>query len=309
LKRISRIAVLIVSALVAAVVAGCATVDMPSVTDEPTGQRLEGKIVWHDLLTNKPEESRRFYGVLFGWEFEELGLRTGAFSSVNYTLIRHNGRLIGGMIDTNQLDRDTEIDISQWIVLLSVENVDEAVQTLTDAGGTVFTPPTDMAARGRIAVVADPQGAVFALLETRDGDPVDAEPAMGDFLWNELWADDVENATGFYRGLANYEAENRFVEDDASDGGPSGYRVLSTNGTPRAGILANPVEGLPPIWVSYVRVEDPAAITAKVESLGGRVLLNAQERDIGGQVALIAGPSGAGIAIQTWDPEPDVAIN
>jgi predicted enzyme related to lactoylglutathione lyase len=295
--------------LVTVLVAACTTVNMPPVTDEPTGLRHEGKIVWHDLLTDQPEASRRFYGELFGWEFEELGLRTGAFTTVNYTLIRHNGRLIGGMIDTNRLDRDTEVDISQWVVLMSVNDVDAAVGSLTEAGGTVFTPPTDMADRGRIAVVADPQGALFALLETRDGDPVDAEPDMGGFLWNEVWADDVDAATGFYRGLAGYDAENRFLDDDESAETDSGYRVLSADGTPRAGILANPVEGLPPIWVSYIRVNDPAAITAKVESLGGRVLLDAQERDIGGQVALIAGPSGAGIAIQTWEPKPGVARN
>ena len=120
---------------------------------------------------------------LFGWEFEELGLRAGTFRTVNYTLIRHNGRLIGGMVDTNRLDRDKSVNISQWVALLSVEDVDQAVESLRDAGGTVFTAPTDVAERGRIAVVADPQGALLSLLQTRDGDPADVEPAIGDFLW------------------------------------------------------------------------------------------------------------------------------
>jgi predicted enzyme related to lactoylglutathione lyase len=292
-----------------AALAACATVNMPPVTDVPTGTRLAGKVVWHELLTDQPEASRRFYRELFGWEFEEVGLRMGVFQSVNYTLVRHNGRLIGGMIDTNHLDRDTDVDISQWIVLLSVEDVDQAVATLVEAGGTVFTPPTDLADRGRIAVVADPQGALLSLLQTRDGDPVDAPPAIGDFLWDELWAADVEAATAFYQRLANYDADNRFVEDDEPGVGSSGYRVLSTNDTPRVGILANPVEGLPPLWVTYIRVEDPGAITAKVHALGGQILLDVQDRDIGGRVALIAGPSGEGIALQTWDPDAKVAGN
>jgi len=76
--------------------------------------------------------------------------------------------------------------------------------------------------------------------------------------------------------------------------------VLKIDGEPRAGVLVNPFEGERPVWVNYIRVADPAAITARVEDLGGRILVEAQARAIGGQVAFIAGPSGAGIALQTW---------
>ena len=62
--------------------------------------------------------------------------------------------------------------------------------------------------------------------------------------------------------------------------------------------MANPFEGERPVWVNYIRVEDPAAITARVEGLGGNILVEAQERDIGGKVAFIAGPSGAGIVLR-----------
>jgi predicted enzyme related to lactoylglutathione lyase len=61
-----------------------------------------------------------------------------------------------------------------------------------------------------------------------------------------------------------------------------------------------PFEGEHPVWVNYLRVEDPSAITTRVEGLGGRVLLDVRERDVGGSAALIAGPSGAGVALQTW---------
>ena len=78
------------------------------------------------------------------------------------------------------------------------------------------------------------------------------------------------------------------------------YRVLKYADKPRAGVLENPFVNERPVWVNYVRVEDPSAITARVESLGGRVLVEAQARPIGGEVAFIAGPSGAGVAVQTW---------
>jgi predicted enzyme related to lactoylglutathione lyase len=67
--------------------------------------------------------------------------------------------------------------------------------------------------------------------------------------------------------------------------------------------MPNPLEDLGPVWVSYVRVESPASITARVAKLGGRVIVEARPRPLGGEVAFIAGPSGAGIALQTWPLE------
>ncbi len=108
----------------ALITAACASlnVSLPSITESPTGERLPGKIIWRDLLTNDPVASREFYSELFGWEFESVGKASNLRSNSAYTLIRHNGNLIGGMVDTLALNnRD---DISQWVVLMSVEDVD-----------------------------------------------------------------------------------------------------------------------------------------------------------------------------------------
>jgi len=274
---------------------GCTAVNLPPVTDAPTNTRLPGKVIWHDLITDTPAASESFYTELFGWEFESVGIGFGSIASANYKLIRHNGRLIGGMIDQTRLDTDE--DISQWVVLMSTDDIERSVGVVVNEGGTVFTAPTALADRGRIAVVADPQGALFALLETKDGDPLDRDPDLNEFLWNELWAANVPAAAAFYQRLAGYDLEEKVVTASES------YQFLSKDGVPRAGILPNPIDGLAPLWSTYVRVEDPAAITARVEALGGRVLLPAQQRDLGGQVALIADPSGAGFVIQTWQPK------
>lgn len=274
---------------------GCTAVNLPPVTDAPTNTRLPGKVIWHDLITDTPAASEAFYSEIFGWEFESVGIGFGSVASANYKLIRHNGRLIGGMIDQNRLATDE--DISQWVVLISTDDIERAVGVVAEEGGTVFRSPTALADRGRIAVVADPQGALFALLETKDGDPLDRNPDLNEFLWNELWAGDAPAAAAFYQRLSGYDLEEEAVT------GNEAYQFLSKDGVPRAGILENPIDGLAPLWSTYVRVEDPAAIIARVEALGGQVLLPVQQRDLGGLVALIAGPSGAGIVIQTWQPK------
>jgi predicted enzyme related to lactoylglutathione lyase len=282
-------------------VVACATIqiDLPSVSDSPGGERSPGKIIWRDLLTHDLEGSQRFYGSLFGWEFESIGSESGFSSDSAYTLIRHDGRLIGGMINTVALNgRD---DISQWVVAMSVDDVDAAAAMFSANGGEVITAPTDLQRRGRLAVVRDAEGALLALLQTKDGDPLDSKPVVDEFLWEELWTTDIDKATEFYGRVTGLQVDQWDVDQDQSSNAT--YRLLKAGETPRLGIMPNPLEALGPVWVSYLRVESPADIAAKVDALGGRVIVEAQARPLGGEVAFIAGPSGAGIALQTWPLE------
>jgi predicted enzyme related to lactoylglutathione lyase len=281
--------------LVAVAVSGCATVspDLPAITDAPTGCHNDGRIVWHDLLTTTPAESRRFYNELFGWEFEKPASFIGVGNSDSYMLIRQNGRVIGGMLDANILERDN--NVSQWVTVMSTGDINAAIADVVAGGGEVLTPPTDVGSRGTLAVIASPDKAILALLQTRAGDPEESEPEINGWLWNELWTNDVPGATAFFAQVAGLEYEDHTVADTDRN-----YRVLKSGDVPRAAVLDNPFEGELPVWVNYLRVADPAAIAARVESLGGRILVEAQPRSIGGTVAFVAGPSGAGIALQTW---------
>ncbi len=283
----------VTAALGALLAAACATtrLDIPALPGEGS---TPGKIVWHDLITDTPEASRTFYRELFGWEFKALG------GGVNYEVIYHQGQPIGGLVDQTRLPLQT--DISQWVVVLSVDDTDAAAAKFSAAGGTVFTPPTSLGSRGRLAVVADPQGAVLALLESGGHDPADngAVPASGNFLWNELWTGDVTRAGDFYATLAPYVDTARDLE---YQGQRVDYEILSSANQARLGIRNNPITQLPPQWVSYLRVADTQQmqdLLARVESLGGKVLVPATARPAGGEVAIIADPSGAGIALQTW---------
>jgi predicted enzyme related to lactoylglutathione lyase len=279
----------------ALVAVGCAAVtpNLPAITESPAVDEANGRIVWHDLLTTTPAESRAFYAELFGWEFERPATAVGVGDDDSYMLIRHDGELIGGMFDARVLDR--EQNISQWVTVMSVNDIDAAIERAAANDGKVMTPPTDVGARGKLAVIAGPDKGIIALLQARDGLPKEQEPATNGWLWNELWTDDVDRATRFYQELAGLEVDDREVP-----GTDRQYRILGSGDKPRVGILPNPFEGELPVWVNYLRVDDPAAIAARVEALGGRVIVDAQKRAIGGEVAFIAGPSGAGIALQTW---------
>jgi predicted enzyme related to lactoylglutathione lyase len=164
LFRVSGIALLL-----ATLATACTTVqyDLPAVATDGDGGRRPGKFVWRDLISDQPAASRDFFTSLFQWEFRKLPLIVA-----DYWTITLHGDLIGGMVD--QASIDTKRDISQWISVLSVDDAEATERKVREAGGTVYRSPVAVGSRGTIAVYGDPSGAVFAALQTRDGDPRDS---------------------------------------------------------------------------------------------------------------------------------------
>jgi len=261
--------------------------NIPPLTPTPTGVHETGRFVWYDLLTDDVPGVERFYGELFGWEFEGDFGEEGDFSLVSY-----QGAPIAGIVHAEPLEDG--MSRSRWIPSLSVVDVDRAVEQTRQAGGAVYTEAREVPDRGRMAVVGDPQGAILAFVRTSGGDPADVDAPVGGWLWTELWTHDVEASVAFYASLVGYEYEivDLPVLPD--------YGVLTTGGEARAGVRKLPWEEVMPNWVPYVRVDDPAAVAARVEGLGGRVLVAPADTVRAGTVALIQDPSGAAVAIQKW---------
>ena len=119
------------------------------------------------------------------------------------------------------------------------------------------------------------------------GDPDDqAEGLPGTVGWNELLADDPASASTFYAELAGYQVRSIERRNGV-------YQLLSDGVRDRAGIFKNPVADTDPAWLTHFVVEDLAAASGRVSTLGGRVLLGPSPEFRDGRVALIADPTGA----------------
>jgi predicted enzyme related to lactoylglutathione lyase len=260
---------------------------VPAITATPTGEYRVGAFVWYDLLTDDVPGVQRFYGELFGWEFE------GNFGDEgDFTLVSFQGTPIAGIVYAAPLESGESR--ARWIPSMSVADVDQATEQLRRAGGTVYTEPHDVPDRGRLAVVGDPDGAILAFVRATGGDPLDVDGPVGSWLWTELWTHDVDASMSFYSSLVGYEYEivDLPVLPD--------YGVMTKDGEPRAGVRKLRLEGVMPNWVPYVRVDDTSAVAGRVEGLGGRVLVAPSDTLRAGSVALIADPSGAAVIIQKW---------
>ena len=265
-------------------------VELPPLNPVPTGAHLPGKFIWRDLLTKDVVGAQAFYGALFGWEFR-------AVAGGDYVVILREGKPIGGIV---RADRKVKVEVSQWASWLSVADVDTAVATVRAAGGQVLRAPLVLKGRGRLAVVTDPEGALLVLVRSTDGDPRDAEAGVGDWLWTELWTHDKPGSLTFYQRLAGYTTEERQVAGAT-------YPVFMGSGAPRAGVVANPFEDVGTNWLPYVRVDDVGATVARVQELGGRLLVEPREDRRAGSAAIVADPTGAAFVVQKWPIEGERA--
>jgi len=244
-----------------------------------------GQFVWRDLMTKDVAAAKHFYGELFGWRFENT--RRG---DKPYVLAHSATIPIAGIVDISAI-ADAG---AQWLSYMSVNDVDKSVAFVQAEHGKVLVEPRDLPI-ARVAVVTDPDGAPLGLAQLRRSLPDPSQLSQHRFFWQEYLARDTDQSLTFYKGLAGYESvllESRLDID---------YYVLrSTRG--RAGLFRLPpkIEGVQPNWLPYVLVTDPAPLAARVDALGGRVIVPAAPERRNGSLVVIADPGGAVLALQKF---------
>jgi hypothetical protein len=121
----------------------------------------------------------------------------------------------------------------------------------------------------------------------------------GMFGWCDLATHDVAAAAAFYQGLFGWQAKS--VEHE----GHVVYHMFTLDGANVAGLVDNRGwgsggDGPPPMWVSYIIVDDVDALAPRVEELGGTVLRPPMNVMESGRMAFIQDPTGAMVGV--WEP-------
>ncbi len=266
-----------------------AGLQLPPIVQPPNQLHLVGKIVFAELVTPDLPAAERFYGGLFGWTFR--GIDAGGTS---YAEALSEGRSVGGMFQRS-LPAGGHRQ-SAWLTYFSVRDVDAAAATSVKNGARLLFAPRSFPDRGREAVLADPEGAVFALLDSSSGDPPDYLSDPGQWIWSSLITPSPDTDVAFYQKIFGYEVFELPPE------GSSRHFILASGGYARASVNSLPQSrpNAVPRWLDYVRVQDIAASAAKVAALGGRVLVPPRADGGGGRIALVADPMGAAFGLLEW---------
>ena len=235
---------------------------------------------WVDLGSPDVDKAAAFYSALFGWTVTEAG---PAEETGDYRMAMLGDKAVAG------LGPATDPGPPRWTTYVSVDDADKVVAAAKEAGGQVFLDPMDVLSAGRMAVIADPEGAVFAVWQPNEHIGAQLVNEPGTLCWNELNTRQLDAAKSFYEAVFGWAFE-----------GSEGYVSIVLEKRHVGGILpltADMPEEMPPHWLAYFAVADHDASLAKVKELGGSSMVEGLRIEGVGTSSIVSDNQGAVFSI------------
>jgi hypothetical protein len=233
---------------------------------------------WVDLQSPDVPATTAFYGAVFGWSTADLGSE-----AVGYSPFTKDGKWVAGVGPVMM-----EGTPMQWLTYVAVDDIAATTEGARQAGATVFMEPMDVLDAGKLAVLADPVGGVFALWQagTHAGAHLANEPNT--FVWSELHTRDTAASMTFYGTVFGWTGKTE-------DFGGMPYTQWMLGDHEVGGMMPMP-EGTPAeigaYWNTYFGVENADATIEQVCAHGGTVVVPAADTPVG-RLAVVRDPQGA----------------
>jgi len=242
--------------------------------------------VWYELMTTDPEAAEGFYRDVIGW-----GARDGDIPGLRYTVFTIEATPVAGLMALPPEARAAGARPG-WVGYVAADHVDAFVERVKQAGGSVHHGPADIPGVGRFAIVADPQGATFALFKGLGEGEAPVPMTPGRTGWHELHAADHEKAFAFYAALFGWQKK------EAIDLGPMGiYQIFGLGDASIGGMFTKPAAEPAPYWLYYFNVAEIEAAAARVKDKGGQVVNGPHQVPGGSWIIQCIDPQGAVFAL------------
>jgi uncharacterized protein len=273
---------------------------------------LPGVPCWVDTSQPDPEAAVAFYGDLFGWEFEDV-MPPGSGASY------FTARIRGGDVAAIAPIAEGAPPAAMWNTYIWVESADETAGKVRDAGGSVVSEPFDVLDAGRMAVFADPEGALFCVWQAKQHKGARVVNEHGSLNFNDLNTRDPEGAKGFYGAVFGWETLDlgsftawtlpgyaEYLERDnpglrkqmAEAGAPEGFAdVVASLIT-----LRDDQPDTPSHWGVTFAVDDADGAAQRATELGGRVIVPPMDAPWV-RMTVLADPQGATFVASKFVPE------
>lgn len=281
---------------------------------------IPGVPCWVDTSQPDPEAAAHFYANLFGWEVENV---MPPESGSPYLI----GRIRGGDVAAISSIPEGAPPRAKWNTYISVDSADETAAKVKDAGGAVLMEPFDVPEAGRMAVFADPEGAVFSVWQAGRHKGARVVNEAGSLNFNGLNTRDAEAAKRFYGAVFGWGTMTLPAGAELwTLPGYGDHLELSTPGLRKMisdvgadpefiDVVAsiNPLpadhQDVPAHWSVTFATDDAEATAAKAAELGGKVLVAPFDAPWA-RTTVLADPSGATFLANQFVPEnKDVGVS
>lgn len=274
---------------------------------------IPGVPCWVDTSQPDPEAVLDFYGGLFGWELTD---EMPEGSEGRYFMARLHGGDVAAVGSAPPGSPPTPT----WNTYIAVADADDAAAKVRAAGGTVVMEPFDIMDAGRMAVFADPEGAVFSVWQARDMIGAKVVNEAGSLNFNGLNTHDAGAAKAFYGAVFGWttldvgggmemwtlpgygddlERDNPDLRKMvAESGGPPGFEDVVASIAP---IPADQPDA-PAHWSVTFAVDDADATAARAAELGGTVVVPPLDAPWV-RMSVLADPGGASFIASQFVPE------
>jgi uncharacterized protein len=243
-----------------------------------------GGFVWYELMTTDTDAAGRFYADVVGWTVGEFDNQPAG-----YRIFSAGEAAIGGLLTLPAAAAEEGMRPG-WFGYIGVDDVDAVLADITSTGGAICMPPTDIPDVGRLALVADPQGAFFYVMRGASGEASSSfDPgAIGHCAWNELATSDPSGAIDFYTCLFSWAKGETMSMGEAGD-----YQLIDHAGVSIGAIMPGRDAAHPSAWGFYFKVGDVAAAAQRAAAGGGTILHGPSEVPGGDRIIIGADPQGA----------------
>ncbi len=248
---------------------------------------LQGFPCWFELNTSDLDGAAAFYGTVFGWTVGDSEM-----IDFDYRVARsRQGDGVGGLMSALPPGVPPH-----WLVYFGAEDADATVTATEAAGGKLWKAAETVPGVGRFAVLADPQGAAFGVLQPDTATPPQGGPAFnqqaqGHANWLELMSTDPAAGFAFYADLFGWTKGDTMPMGEMGD-----YQLFRHDGTDIGGIMGlgdAPV----PNWLPYFGSNGVATTMEAITAAGGRVHMGPIEVPGPAHVAVAQDPQGGWFAI------------
>ena len=246
-----------------------------------------GSFSWIELATTDQNGAKSFYTSLFGWDVIDNPIGPEEV----YSIFQVDGANVGAAY-TLRPDQRSQGVPPHWLLYIATANADDTVARAKELGANIIHPAFDVMDMGRMAVIQDPTGTVFAVWQAYKSEGLGVAGEINTLSWADLSTNDVDTAKKFYEGLFNWKIE-------AGEKDSTGYLHIKNGDAMIGGMPPSKYRdpGTPPFWMIYFAVTDCDAVTAKAQQLGGAVYMPPSTMEDVLRIAILADPHGGVFAL------------